>query len=87
MRLSVLGSANGEWVGLGRFLCSSNAHTRRGWISLISPCARGRRVQHPIPWGEEELARQVRDFGWLSRLELGSHDGSFFRNHHLERIG
>jgi hypothetical protein len=37
--------------------------------------------------GEEELARQVRDFGWLSRLELGSHDGSFFRNHHLEWIG
>jgi hypothetical protein len=33
--------------------------------------------------GEEELASQVRDFGCLLRLELGRHDGSFFRDHQL----
>jgi hypothetical protein len=37
--------------------------------------------------GEEELASQVRDFGCLLRLELGSHDGSFFRDHQFERVG
>jgi|GEM_PF-2805934 len=29
--------------GLVDLLCSPNAHARKGWISLVSPCARGRR--------------------------------------------
>jgi hypothetical protein len=54
--------------GLVDLLCSPNAHTRMRWISLVSPCARGRDLKAD---GRHCLARSEPQFiltAWLRKL-------------------